>query len=144
MAGTLQRGVQQPDSQLIPLADDQRKQRRKPGGRLRAGRQAGHECRLDFVHGGRGWLSMQKLLLRADDPGHGLEIRAAPGQITEPPQPSGEARPQLRDGGRDDQQRRAELKRALGIGRPQLPGQRRNRAGHCLRRAAAGHDRAPC
>ena len=49
MAGTLQRGVQQPGSQLIPLADDQRQQRREPGGRLRAGRQAGRECRLDFI-----------------------------------------------------------------------------------------------
>ena len=70
-----------------------------------------------------GRLSMQELFLGADDPRHGLETRAAPGQITKLPQASGEARPQWRDGGGDDQQLRAQLERTLGIGGPQLPGQ---------------------
>ena len=54
LAGTLQRGVRQPVSQLIPLAHDQREQCREPNGIQRAWRQAGHERRLDFIRGDRG------------------------------------------------------------------------------------------
>ena len=133
LAGTLQRGVQQPDSQLITLAEPQRQQRQQRSVGLRTARQASRERLLHFFHRGRSGLSPQKLLIGDMDARHGLETRVAPGLIPKALQLRGEADAQLRESRRDRQQLRAELERALGVDRPQLLGQRRQRVGRGLR-----------
>ena len=107
--GALQRGVQQPGGQLVPLPEPQRQQSQQHGGRLRAARQASHERRLDLLHPGRGRGAPEELLVGGVDAGHGLETRVPPGLITKAPKSLGEAGAQLRDSGHDHQQLRAEF-----------------------------------